>query len=308
MACLVKGEQRFEVPVRCLVGRAILADLQLKGRRVSTEHAVVFWKQGAWYVRDLASRNGTYVNGSQLEPRQVARLGRGDVLRFGDPEEVFGFAEDDGPVPTAVHLVSRARCLGRVGALLIPSEEEPEGSVYRQGSGWFADIQGEVHALTEPLLTLPSGVWRLDLPPDEATDPRSLITTGLDDWTVDALELELQVSRDEERIHAVLSCADERRELGCRSWNALLLLLARVRLGVGLGEAHRERLGDTSGGWVDTTWVASALAESIEKINVDVHRARGGFVRLGVVDAHRVVERRRGQMRIGVSRIRLTSE
>ncbi len=308
MACLVKGDQRFEVPVRCLVGRAILADLLLKGRRVSTEHAVVFWKQGAWYVRDLASRNGTYVNGVQLEPRQVARLSRGDVLRFGDPEEVFGFAEDDGPAPSAVHLVSRARCSGRGGTLLIPSEEEPEGSVYREGGGWFADVQGEVSALTEQLLTLPSGIWRLDLPPDEATDERSLITTGLDDWTVEAVELEFKVSRDEERVHAELVCANERRELGCRSWNALLLLLARVRLGVGLSDAHRERLGEVSAGWVDTAWVASALAESVEKINVDIHRARGAFARLGVVDAHRVVERRRGQMRIGVSRIRLTSE
>jgi len=48
----------------------------------SSEHAVLTFRGRAWYVEDLASTNGTFVNGVPVE--QVAPLGFGDELQVGE--------------------------------------------------------------------------------------------------------------------------------------------------------------------------------------------------------------------------------
>lgn len=51
------------------VGRHPGSDLQFHPERdlaVSTHHALLFLKGGTWFVRDLASRNGTFVNGVRV--------------------------------------------------------------------------------------------------------------------------------------------------------------------------------------------------------------------------------------------------
>ena len=41
------------------------------------------WAQpDGWYVRDLGSVNGTYLNDRRIEPRVPQRLYDGDVVRF----------------------------------------------------------------------------------------------------------------------------------------------------------------------------------------------------------------------------------
>jgi hypothetical protein len=47
----------------------------------STEHAVLTFRGRDWYVEDLGSTNGTYVNGNRVEG--VAPLGYGDELQIG---------------------------------------------------------------------------------------------------------------------------------------------------------------------------------------------------------------------------------
>ncbi len=48
---------------------------------VSTVHARVFRRDGAVYVEDLGSRNGTLLNGEPLA--HAAQLRRGDHVQFG---------------------------------------------------------------------------------------------------------------------------------------------------------------------------------------------------------------------------------
>ena len=72
---------------RNTVGRdSSRADIVLEGETVSGEHAHVQFEQGQFYVYDLASTNGTFVNNRRIQ-RQM--LMDGDVVRFGSTQLVF---------------------------------------------------------------------------------------------------------------------------------------------------------------------------------------------------------------------------
>ncbi|WP_229075943.1 FHA domain-containing protein [Actinoplanes sp. DH11] len=50
--------------------------------RVSRKHAIVWVEDGALFVRDLGSTNGTFVNDRQVEDGSRRQLHEGDELRF----------------------------------------------------------------------------------------------------------------------------------------------------------------------------------------------------------------------------------
>lgn len=64
---------------RLLVGRSAEADVVLDDPTVSRRHAELLWRGGGWVLHDLASRNGTWVNG-RVASR--ARICPGDLVRF----------------------------------------------------------------------------------------------------------------------------------------------------------------------------------------------------------------------------------
>ena len=66
------------------VGRHPQVDLRFdpaSDRAVSARHAILFHENGAWHVRDLGSRNGTFVNGRRVA--EDLRLRNGDRITFG---------------------------------------------------------------------------------------------------------------------------------------------------------------------------------------------------------------------------------
>jgi serine/threonine-protein kinase len=60
---------------------------------VSRRHATIFRRGEQWFVQDLGSTNGTFVNGQKLAPNQSRVIRQGDKLRFGQIELEFGLAE-----------------------------------------------------------------------------------------------------------------------------------------------------------------------------------------------------------------------
>lgn len=72
---------------RNTVGRdSTRADIVLDDETVSAEHARIQFEQGQFYVYDLASTNGTYVNNRSVQKQMLMD---GDVLRLGDAQLVF---------------------------------------------------------------------------------------------------------------------------------------------------------------------------------------------------------------------------
>src|SRR5690606_30771270 len=83
------------------VGRQLGNFITLKDDQISRFHCVIEFKRGVLGVRDLGSRNGTYVNGQKISAK---RLKDGDKVRVGKTEFVVDLAETNGeaaPAPTA---------------------------------------------------------------------------------------------------------------------------------------------------------------------------------------------------------------
>ena len=49
-----------------MMGRGEDCDIQFSEPQVSTKHAEVVWENSQWWVKDLGSKNGTYLNGSRI--------------------------------------------------------------------------------------------------------------------------------------------------------------------------------------------------------------------------------------------------
>jgi pSer/pThr/pTyr-binding forkhead associated (FHA) protein len=63
------------------IGRDVNNAVVVEDQFVSAEHAILTFRGRAWYVEDLDSTNGTFVNGSPVET--VQPLGFGDVIQVG---------------------------------------------------------------------------------------------------------------------------------------------------------------------------------------------------------------------------------
>ena len=71
-----------------VIGRRPNCDVHLSDKRVSRVHAVLMLFEGSWYIEDLHSTNGTYVNGTGIRQRVPVR--RGDTVGFAGPEFRLG--------------------------------------------------------------------------------------------------------------------------------------------------------------------------------------------------------------------------
>lgn len=85
-ALLDRSDADAEDPVpiernRSLVGRAGGVDCRLFGDSVSRRHALMWQEDGAAWVADLDSSNGTFVNGARIAA--ATEVGDGDIIAFG---------------------------------------------------------------------------------------------------------------------------------------------------------------------------------------------------------------------------------
>jgi hypothetical protein len=72
-------------PVRldasAVIGRGAECELRLDDTYISQQHARIFGRNGSWYIEDLGSTNGTFVNDQKLAA--PAMIQGGDRIRVG---------------------------------------------------------------------------------------------------------------------------------------------------------------------------------------------------------------------------------
>lgn len=82
-------EQQFTLRPVTAIGRARENHVVINDAFASSNHAIVAWRENAWWIEDLGSHNGTYLNDERIsKPRLLVsgdRIGIGEtVLRFED--------------------------------------------------------------------------------------------------------------------------------------------------------------------------------------------------------------------------------
>ena len=68
------------------VGRFPESDICLNDLFISRQHALLSSDKGQWFIQDLGSKNGTFLNGKRISNEPV-RIAKGDIINFGDKVE-----------------------------------------------------------------------------------------------------------------------------------------------------------------------------------------------------------------------------
>lgn len=290
-----KGARVVLVPAQ-IVGRSRTARIRLENTAVSAEHASVRFTNGRWVVRDLASRNGTWLHGRRLESGTWHTLREGDCLQFGASDERWWLVDASPPRATATSATCHVEDEG--GLLLIPSTDSPEVVIAWSPAGWRMDRQGTWIPVSDgQTIEVVGQHWELSLP-DLHGDDATTEPTCVDENLLESFVLEFRVSLNEETVEVALVNECHRIVLPERAHNYLLLVLARER-----HTSLHEEAWDA--GWISRDRLLHLLGTTPEALNVDIHRARRQFASIGLKDAANIIERRReaAEIRLGTSRI-----
>lgn len=251
----------------------------------------------------MGSLNGTYLDGELIEGSAWRPVRCGARLAFGNVELEQWVLEDAGPPEVmAVPVGGGPPQVAESGLLPLPSEQDPDGCVYRDEQGrWWLELDGNraVPLVDRATFQLRDQVWRFSVPGEAAVTERVVSALSLTQ-----VRLRFGVSRDEEHVELVAEIGQKELQLGARSFYYLLLILARQRL-----RDREAGLAESSCGWAYKDDLSRALGVLPTQINVDVFRLRQQFVRAGFREAHRIIERRprTQQIRIGVSDLHVES-
>lgn len=74
--------QKFPLTPMMSIGRSMSNSIVLEDEYVSNEHALIFLKDGKWWLEDLGSRNGTLLNDLPLNMQTM--MVAGDKLTIGN--------------------------------------------------------------------------------------------------------------------------------------------------------------------------------------------------------------------------------
>ena len=93
---------------RYFVGRSPACDIVIDLPIISRKHAQIMYHDNAFFVSDLESRNGTFVNAKLLQGDEEVSLSHGDWIGFANDQVILHYHESGGSTTlgmdrTAVH-------------------------------------------------------------------------------------------------------------------------------------------------------------------------------------------------------------
>jgi len=297
-----RTQKAFLVEAELVVGRSPTAGLRIDSPYVSSHHAAMRWTGTVWQVRDLGSRNGTFLNGKLVPSSAPVDLRADDALGFGDSGEHWDLINDSCPNAMLIPNDGSDPIIIDKDVVGIPSDSEPEMTVFRDVDGaWKLEgADGQLDVIESGRNYAIAGrQWRVSFP--EVVGP----THSLADLVVPlSVKLVFAVSRDEEHVEVFAHVGERATSLGSRGHNYLLLTLARARLAdqqLGFAEA--------ACGWVYLDELLRAMCVERTQLNIDIFRIRQHFAKAGLQEAINVIERRPAtrQLRLGTALLAVES-
>jgi hypothetical protein len=292
---LERTERRYALSRRCLVGRGALADLRLADQLVSAEHATIYFDNGSWKVRDLGSRNGTFINRERLTSSLSRVLREGDRLHFGDSlGQPWVLSSAERPGPTAWS--DQEGWIGPVQeALWIPTANSAEACISLRSGVWtFVDSSGVRNVSNEESITVGRSSWTLYLPKLDV-EPFPSTETTRESRDERSIQLTLSASLDEEHIALTVAFGGVLMNLGGRTFNSALWALAKKRL-----EDEGQGIAEGEVGWMYSDELRQELGVERTALNLHLWRAIECFGKADL-PGDKLIERRLAtqQLRIG---------
>jgi hypothetical protein len=297
----IRTQQSLTVEPELMIGRSSTCRLRVEERYISSCHAMVRWTGSNWQVKDLGSRNGTFVNGTRLDASVCRDLMQGDQISFGHVDERWELLDSAAPHPMLIPEDGGDPVQLICMVTGIPDAEAPKATAFRDRDGlWkIEDEQGAIKALRQgQSIELVGRSWRFSSP-DAVGSTEAVLADA-----PPPVQLTFRVSLDEEHVELLVVRGERILELGARSHNYLLLQLARARM-----RDERDGISDTSAGWVYREDLERALAADAARLNIDVFRIREHFSKFGLHDCLTIIERRprTGQLRIGTGKLQIVN-
>jgi signal transduction histidine kinase len=107
------------LPTRTTVGRSPGNTIVINDRSVSRRHAVIISRDGNYYVNDMSSHNGTYINGKKIS---ISAIDHHDRIAFGNQTFLFLRTSDPKTGSRATeHLIDPASTIALHHSELDPS-------------------------------------------------------------------------------------------------------------------------------------------------------------------------------------------
>ncbi len=295
--------RRVTLGARTLVGRAESCAMRLASAVVSGEHAVLSWSGSGWSIRDLGSRNGTFLNGRKLGSVERVPVESGAVLLFGGDAERWTMEDIGPPIARARGAEAGDVRAAEDGLLALPDAADPRATLSLDRNGlWVLELDGAARpAIDGEILDL-GQPWTICIPCGTEGTPLPTTASGgaSDPKLSTATHFRFDVSRDEEFVSLSLVHGGKVTSLGGRAHHEVLLALARARLrDAGAGVPPLEQ------GWIYVEDLLSMLRLDLHHFNVNVFRARQQLARAGMIDVGALVERRSTtrQVRLGTANV-----
>lgn len=264
--------------------------------QVSRHQSVLSWNGSQWVMRDLGSRNGSWVNGVRMPTAGQQAVFAGARISVAPPAEWV--LEDDGPPqPMAIEAGSGQVCVGADLVLGFPDPDDPVAVIVRGQSGWMLEETGCAQEVADgDRVEVAGKQWRLSL-------PNWAGATLSGPWAY-PLSLTFFVSRDEEHVQIEVGSPSQTTRVRNRVHHYTLLLLARQRLAdIEAGVAPVEQ------GWMAQSDLERMLRLDRNVVYQHLYRARRELAGLVEGSDVEVIERRHdaGQLRIGFDHLSIGS-
>ena len=92
----ILNDKQWLIEQELVLGRDISCEVVIEDRQISRRHARIFFMDGALFIEDLQSKNGTYINHKRIY--EITHLHEGDVIQIALIQE-FLYISSDATIP-----------------------------------------------------------------------------------------------------------------------------------------------------------------------------------------------------------------
>ncbi len=287
------------------IGRDPRCNSVLTEDSVSRFHARFSWCGSYWSIKDLGSRNGTFINGRKRQAGETHQINAGDRIFFGDRQQEYLLVQDLEPVScliTSGDDGTETR-IPLVNLLPLPSPEAPLCTIFSTKEDRFTmeDETGAVMVLEHGRKIRTGNTLFEVVLARERNDLEQTCALESNFAGLRSIHLDIAVAPDEESAEVMLQIGSSRHTLLPKVHFYLLAHLARIRASQTTENYDPDKhIFEDGHGWVDCDVICDDLLINREHLAQQVFRVRQDFKKCDPVVAERIIDRRlRGKLRIG---------